>query len=284
MKLGFQGIPGSYSDTAVQHFLKRSHYLSEKSIECLSYDHFIPLVDALHQGQLDFAVVPVENSTTGIITRTMDLFRHKHILAVDQWYQSINHQLLALPGASIQDLREIYSHPEALSQTQSFIRQHPWLVERPYTDTAMSAKKVAQDGLLHQAALASKRAGDLYGLVALASDIQNEKTNQTRFLLLTASPKIDWQDVKGERLLLYVETSHQPGALFNLLQVFNVFHCNLEALNARPISNRPFIYGFFIEINLKDMIGSIGAMGDLINYHTNYFQIIGHFQQEQVLI
>ncbi|HFI0463775.1 TPA: prephenate dehydratase [Streptococcus suis] len=284
MKIGFQGIPGSYSEAAVQYFLNHQPELASTSVDLLSYDHFNPLMADLAQGKMDFAVFPVENSTTGIITRTMDLFKYQPVLAVGQVYQAIQHHLLALPGIPIESLREVYSHPEALSQSQEFFLQFPWLIQRPYSDTAMSAKKVALEGDPKQAALASKRAGDLYGLSSLAGNIQNQKSNQTRFLLVKHKNKMTWDQVQSSHLMLYVETPHEPGALLKLLQVFEVFHCNLEALNARPIPDQPFIYGFFIQIDISQMIGQAHALGTLVANQTTYHQIIGDFAPTKTII
>lgn len=274
--IGYQGIPGSYSEMAVQRFIHESPIGKHLDQTLIQFENFVDLVDALVSNQIVYAVIPVENSTTGLITRSMDLFRYQPILAIEEYYLPIQHVLWGLPGASIDKIQYVYSHPEALSQCQAFFTLHSSIEERPYLDTALSAKKVAEEGVLSQAALASKRAGEIFGLIPLKTSIQNEVTNQTRFLVLKQKT-IDWHEIKNERLLLYVETPHVPGALTKLLQIFNVFQCNLEALNARPIKDKPFYYGFYIEIDISQLIGGVQALGTLVSSTTTYHQILGDF-------
>lgn len=278
--IGYQGIPGSYSEVAVQCFIKDSEIGRQVNHDFKQFENFHHLIEALIHETIEYAVIPVENSTTGLITRSMDLFRYQPLLAIEEYYLPIQHVLWGIPGAKLEEITQVFSHPEALSQCQRFFKHYPAIEERPYLDTALSAKKIAKEGLKHQAALASSRAGELFGLVRLKDKIQNETTNQTRFLVMTRQ-ELKWNDVKHHHLLLYVETPHEPGALMKLLQVFNVFQCNLEALNARPIQDKPFHYGFYIEINTKQMIGGIEALGTLISSTTTYYQILGNFSSKR---
>lgn len=276
--IGYQGIPGSYSEMAVQAFISDFQIANPNYKQ---FKNFIDLIRALVNDEIEFAVLPIENSTTGIITRTMDLFRHQPIFAIAEYYIQLEHILWGLPGANIEEITDVFSHPEALSQCQRFFHTHPKMNERPYLDTALSAQKVVEDQLKNQAALSSRRAGEIFGLSSLAENIQNEDHNQTRFLVLKKEAHISCENVKKEQMLIYVETSHEPGALFKLMQVFNVFQCNLLALNARPIETEPFLYGFFIEIDLVNMIGSVEALIMMIGNNTAYHQIIGSFSSNR---
>lgn len=271
MKIGYQGVPGSYSETALQEYFK--DYKEEK-IEAIGYSDFQKVIDDLENNELEVIVIPVENSTTGLIARTVDLFRYRPIIAIAENYQSIQHTLWGLPDSSIEDITEVYSHPEALSQCTTFFASHPAVTAKAYEDTAKAAEYIAENGKINQAALASQRAGELYGLKALKKSVQTESLNTTRFYIMKHAETVQ---LEGDILSLYVETKHESGALAKFLQVFNLFDCNMESLNARPISGKPFKYGFFMEVDISQMTSPFELLWQTLEQVSEYVRLLGRF-------
>lgn len=273
MKVGYLGVPGSYSEAALQ---KECQGMEE--VEPIGYANFPDLIDHLTNKQIAMAVIPVENSTTGFIARSADLFRYKPIVAIADRYESIQHTLWGLPGSTLEEVTEVYSHPEALSQCDTFFAQHPHVKATAFADTAKSAAYIKDRNEPHIAAIASPRAGKLYGLQALQSEIQTETSNTTRFYIMKHQDDVTLQ---GNQLALYVEVRHEPGALSKLLQAFGLLQINLLSLNARPIPGEPFAYGFFLDIDLSLMAVSFESFWEVVQQAADYIQIVGQFDRQK---
>ena len=288
MKIAYQGIAGSYSETVIQTYLKEGVKESGQAevVPCLNFPE---VLDRLTGDQVDLGVFPVENSTTGLITRTLDLFKGRDIFVEEERYQPVRHTLWGLPESSLDRVRQVYSHPEALSQCQSFFEAHPQIEPVPFTDTAQAAWYIHDQGDPKKAALAGPQNGELYQLVPLLDHIQTEETNTTRFFLAkhwSKTPLDLDQDLEDyfkqypdrTRWMVYVETKHQPGSLVRLLNIFDLFDCNLEGLDARPIANQPFRYGFFIEVDVSNLGGDYQLLWQNLAFASEYIQIIGAFK------
>lgn len=273
IKIGFQGIEGSYSEMTLQDYLSREGLTNQANI--IGYTNFPSIVEDIINKNLDMAILPIENSTTGLISRTMDLLRYQSVVAIAEAYQSVEHSLWGVEGSSLESLEEVFSHPEALSQCESFFKKYPHITPRAYQDTAESAFLVSEQDDIRKGSLSSWRAGQLYGLVPLLEKVQTEVTNTTRFYMIG---HVDEVELSGERLALYVETRHEAGALLKLLQVFDITNCNLERLNARPIPNYPFSYGFFIEVDISRITSSIDLLFEMMRQVSLHIQLIGQFQ------
>lgn len=271
MKVGYLGVPGSNSEVALQN---ECHGMPD--IEAMGYTTFPELISDLVEKKLEMALIPVENSTTGFIARTADLFRNKPIVAVADRYEPIDYTLFGVPGTDLSTITEVYSHPEALSQCEAFLAQFPEMKEMPFADTAKSAAYVKKQNSPQMAAIANPRAGKLYGLEPLAMDIQTEKSNTTRFYIMKHS---DAAILKGDQLSLYLEVRHEPGALSKLLQIFGILNCNLLSLNARPIPGQPFAYGFFLELDMTDMSVAFDVLWQTVLQAVTYIQILGRFER-----
>lgn len=277
MKIGYQGVPGSYSEMTLRDYVATEYgHLNSTEITAIGYSSFEEVLDALDKEDIALAVLPIENSTTGIITPVVDLIRHRRsIMAIAERYQPVEHTLWAIEGTSVEDIEQVYSHPEALSQCDDFFSKHTHLTPIAFEDTAKATAYVAENQKKNWGALASQRAGEIYGLTALAEKVQTEKSNTTRFYIFK---KVKAEDrFKGDLLTFYIETSHEPGALAKLLQAFVVLDCNLEALNARPIPNKPFDYGFYLEVKIDRMQVSQEVMEQIINHLSKYTQLLGQF-------
>lgn len=280
MKIGYQGVPGSYSEAALQDYLKRIDFQDYDSLTAIEYDNFNDLVEDVANDELDLIVLPVENSTTGLITRAIDLLRYQPVIAIAEQFQAVSHVLWGMPGSSINTLTHVFSHPEALSQCENFFSENPTIQPTAYEDTAKAVHYVAQLKNPHFGALASARAGALYGLEPLKYHVNDEEGNTTRFLIIAKRfQAVEY--MKGDHLFMYIETAHVPGALFRVLQVFDEYYCNLTGLNARPIKGSPFQYGFFIEVDLSGMTSSLGELKEALGQHSKYIKLIGRFQRVQ---
>lgn len=288
MKIAYQGIEGSYSETIIQSYLNETNN-RELTAELQSYTNFKGMVEDLAANRIDLGVFPVENSTTGLITRTVDLFKGLPIFVEEERYQEVRHTLWGLPGTSIEELRQVYSHPEALSQSSAFFEKYPHIEAVPYVDTAQAAHYIQEEQDPTKGALAGPRNGELYGLLPLLAEIQTEATNTTRFFMTkfweSHSESVEktlesyYQKYPNRtRWMLYVETTHEPGSLVKILNIFDLFSCNLEGLDARPIKNKGFRYGFFIEVDVSHLDGAYELLWQNLEYASEFLQIIGAFE------
>lgn len=282
MRIGYQGIPGAYSEAATIAFVREQLHveIDDERLEIISYDDFKPMVDDLVAEKVDRIVMPIENSTTGLIARTMDIIRYQPVLAKYEHYQPVNHVLWGLPGADIHQVTKVYSHPEALTQCKLLFDRYPNMDPVAYIDTAVSAEFIVQEDDPTIAAIASPRAGDLHGLQALEPAAYDESGNMTRFLVFERYDNIDMTNTH-DKIMLYIETPHEPGALAKLLQVLDVYRINLEGLNARPIPMKPFRYGFFIEADPSNMIGDLESLEKILKTLSTHIQVVAQFKQNR---
>lgn len=298
MKIGYQGIPGSYSEAALEHYLRsaRSNGLDMPSdISAIGYDNFKTIVTDLVSEELEAAILPVENSTTGLITRTLDLLRYQAVVATHEIYQPIHHTLWGIKGTSMQTITKVYSNPEALSQCASLFDQHPHMMPLPNSDTAQAALFVKEQHDTSLGALSSTRAGKLYGLTAIESNVQSEDQNMTRFFVVKrimtekkdmANLVQSWRKThpNRSRWMLYIETAHKPGALAKILNTIELFDCNMEGLDARPIKDKPFHYGFIIEVDVSNLREETKTFWQTLGYASSYLQLIGCFEPTNMLM
>lgn len=242
INVGYQGIPGAYSEEALMAFQEAARPHSFRTLP--------DLFAALTEGLVDRAFVPVENSQAGSVVEAYDLMLDHRITILAEWIQPINHYLLGVKGASPADVTRVYSHPQALAQTAAFIRQAN-LETEPYYDTAGAAQMVSERGDQRYAAVASRLAGERYGLSVLAEGIQTASDNATRFFLLASgaydfAPTPAAAEQPGKTTLVFA-VPHQPGALVRALSCFSRAQVNLERLESRPSRQAPWQYMFFTD-------------------------------------
>ena len=245
MKVGYQGVKGAFSEGAVKKFFKGEEY------EDIGYSDFISIFEDLESGKLDYAMIPVENTTTGIIARTYDHFQNYNVSIVGELVLPIRECLIVNPGTGIEDIKEVYSHPEALSQCQGLFVKYPQMTSCAYEDTALSVGYIKENGDKSKAALASELAAEVYGMEVLIPNVQDSDVNMTRFLCLTVTD--DYPD-DADKVSIRMVTAHKPGALFNALGIFASLGINVLKLESRPIFGRVFEYCFYLDFagNMKD--------------------------------
>lgn len=243
--VGYQGTNGTFSEIAVMQYFENREY------EPRNYRAFPDILNDLDCGVLDYALLPVENTTTGIISRTVDLFRNYGIHAVGEIIVPIRQNLIVLPGAKLEDIQEVYSHPEAIAQCAQFFADHPGLRAVAFQDTARSAEYVRDCGDSRKAAIGSKRAAEYYGLQSLLEGVQDSNTNMTRFLCVTEKNELDPQ---ADKVSLYFSVKHEPGSLYQVLGVLASRNINMVKLESRPIPGQMFEYCFYLDFsgNLSD--------------------------------
>lgn len=243
VRVVFQGAEGAYSQAAM-------HQYFGETVNSFHVDTFRDACCAIEEGSADFAVLPIENSTAGIVNEIYDLLVEFENYIVGEQIIKIEHCLLGVPGAAIGDIRTIYSHPQSLMQSARFLSEHDWK-QISLPNNAFAARKVAQEGDPSQAAIAGEYAGRVYGLEVLKKPVNQSETNSTRFIIIT-NQKIFRKDAK--KVSICFEIPHESGSLYHMLSHFIYNNLNLTKIESRPIEGRNWEYRFFIDFdgNLAD--------------------------------
>ena len=239
----FQGAEGAYSQAAMMQYFG-------DTVNSFHVDTFRDAMSAIDEGSADFAVLPIENSTAGIVSEIYDLLQEYENYIVAEQIIRIEHCLLAVPGAKLSDIRTVYSHPQSLMQSSRFLQEHDWQ-QISMQNNAFAAKKVADEGDKTQAAIAGEHAGKIYGLEVLKKGVNHSGTNSTRFIIVT-NQKIFRKDAK--KVSICLEVPHESGSLYHMLSHFIYNNLNMTKIESRPIEGRNWEYRFFIDFvgNLSD--------------------------------
>jgi prephenate dehydratase len=264
-KVAFQGERGAFSEDAVITFFG--------DVELLPRRYIADVFEAVHENAVDFGVVPVENSQAGIINDTYDLLLSYPLNISGEIQLRISHCLMALPGETLDGIKIIYSHPQALAQCEEFLRKLKAEIVPTY-DTAGSAKRIKEASLTGSAAVASKRAAQIYGLEILADGIETNPNNYTRFFII--SRKKAEPSSKSKTSLVF-GTKNLPGALYNCLGVFATRNLNLTKLESRPSRDKPWEYIFYVDFegHVDDLVCQ-EAMAELEKL-TNFIKVLGSY-------
>lgn len=244
MRVCYQGAEGSYSEqAAAEYFGDACRYFH--------VDTFRDAMVAIEEGRADYAVLPIENSTAGSVSENYDLLTEFENYIVGEKMIGIHHCLMAPEGADIGSIRSVFSHPQSLMQSERFLNSHPEWKQISMKNNAFAARKVAEDGDITQAAVASKRAAELYGLQILQEEVNNETDNATRFIIVS-SRRIFCRG--AGKISLRIEIAHRSGSLYQILSHFIFNGLNMTRIESRPIADRAFEYSFFIDLegNLHD--------------------------------
>ena len=240
----FQGAEGAYSQVAM-------HQYFGDQIDSFHVDTFRDAMMAIDEGSADFAVLPIENSTAGMVSEIYDLLVEFENYIVGEQIIKIEHCLMAVPGTELSDIKPVYSHPQSLMQSARFLNNHPDWRQISMQNNAFAARKVADEKDKTQAAIASEYAAKLYGLEILKKGVNQSDTNSTRFIIVT-NQKIFLKDAK--KVSICFEVAHESGSLYHMLSHFIYNNLNMNRIESRPIENRNWEYRFFIDFdgNLSD--------------------------------
>lgn len=239
----FQGAEGAYSQAAMLQYFG-------DEIQSFHVDTFRDAMSALDEGSADFAVLPIENSTAGIVSEIYDLLVEFENYIVGEQIIRIEHCLLGVPGTDISDIKKVYSHPQSLMQSARYLADHPWQ-QISMQNNAFAARKVSEEQDKTQAAIASELAGQIYGLDVLKKGVNDSGTNSTRFIIVT-NQKIFRKD--AGKISICFEVPHQSGSLYHMLSHFIYNNLNMTKIESRPIEDRNWEYRFFVDFegNLAD--------------------------------
>ncbi len=240
----FQGAEGAYSQAAMMR------YFGEK-VNSFHVDTFRDAMIAIDEGSADFAVLPIENSTAGIVSEIYDLLVEFENYIVGEQVIKIEHCLMGLPGTEISDIHTVYSHPQSLMQSARFLLEHPSWKQISMKNNAFAAEKVREDKDKGQAAIASEYAAKIYGLEVLRKGVNQSGSNSTRFIIVT-NQKIFRKDAK--KVSICFEVPHESGSLYHMLSHIIYNNLNMNKIESRPIEERNWEYRFFIDFdgNLGD--------------------------------
>jgi prephenate dehydratase len=238
MKVAFQGERGAYSEEAIiQHF--------GQTVEPYPRPYLRDVFDSVEAGEADLGLVPMENTLEGSIVRTYDLLNERTLKARGEVILRVVHCLIANSNVSLQDVRKVFSHPQALGQCRAYLEEQGYEAVAAY-DTAGSVKMLKEGGLMDSAAIASGRAAEVYGMTVLARGIETHVENFTRFLLIGGE---DHAPTSRDKTSVSFIVDHRPGTLYSALGAFAQNKINLMKIESRPQIGKPWEYVFFIEVS-----------------------------------
>jgi prephenate dehydratase len=270
MRVAFQGEPGAFSEQAAIQLLG-------DAISTVPRATFEAVFRAIDERAADALLAPVENTLAGSVVRVYDLLLQSRLTIVAETILPIEHHLIGCPGATLQGLRSVASHPMALAQCERFFSTYSDLKRVPAEDTAGSVREVLSRGDKSCAAIAGRRAAIHYGGVILAESIQDNAENFTRFvLLLPEKEAAAWISPDARKISLAMRLAHRPGALLASLEPFARHGVNLLKIESRPIHGRPWEYQFFIDVEASDVAQLDQALAEVRNA-TSELRVLGRY-------
>jgi prephenate dehydratase len=270
-RAAFQGERGAYGEMAALQYFPDAELVPLKS--------FQDVFDAAESGKVDYAVVPVENSIEGSVNEIYDLLLETKMNVIGEVYQRVRHCLVAKKDAKKGTIRSVYSHPQALAQCRGYLQKNK-LDPLPAYDTAGAAKMVKEGRLMDAAAIASRRAAELYGMQIIDEGIEDRKNNYTRFLVLSVGKAQPKKSGLYKTSIIF-SVKHVPGALFGILGEFAIRKINLTKVESRPTKETPWEYNFYVDFEghaddkvVKEALRSAKPK-------TAYLKILGSYRKAE---
>ena len=263
----YQGAEGSYSEEAMKQFFGQE-------VNSFHVDTFRNAMAVLEEGSADYAVLPIENSTAGVVSEIYDLLTEYENYIIGEQIIEIRHCLLGIPGAGIDDIKTVYSHPQSLMQSSRFLNEHADIKQISMKNNAFAAKKVSEDKDITQGAIASRSAAEIYGLEVIEEGINQAEHNSTRFIIVTNQKVF----LKGaSKISLCLEIPHEAGSLYHIMSHFIYNNLNMTKIESRPIEDRNWEYRFFIDFdgNLEDSAVRNALRG--LREETRMLKILGNY-------
>jgi len=244
LRVAFQGAPGAFSEEAAKQLLG-------PEVQTIPRPTFESLFQALAEGAADALLAPLENSLAGSVARVYDLLVESHLWLAGEVVLRIEHHLIGCPGAQLEGIRAVESHPVALAQCERFLASHPQWKRIAAEDTAGSVREVLRRGDATFAAIASRRAAKIYAGQILQSNVEDDSENYTRFGLLMPQGSAAQRDPQADKVTLTMRLAHRPGALYHALRPFAGRGLNLMKIESRPIQGHPWEYRFFLDVGFS---------------------------------
>ncbi len=275
MTVAFQGELGAFSEEAVRRFFG-------EQVEPIPRREFLDVGRVVVRGEVEYGVLPVENTLAGSVVASYDVLASEDLVVVGEVITPIHHCVLGVPGATLETLTRILSHPVALAQCTRFLQGRAGVEAVAVYDTAGAAKEVAARGDPALGALAGRRAAERYGLEILAADVEDRGDNQTRFLVIARRGEGGPPPVPGKghrqamKTSLLVETANTPGALVRVLAPFAARGINLSKLESRP-TGEPWTYRFFIELDADALDPAAEEALAEVERHASSLRVLGSY-------
>ncbi len=273
-RVTIQGIAGCYHEAAARA------YFGEEEIETVACATFAEMFDRMALDRSLLGIIAIENTIAGSLLQNHELLRKSNLNIVGEYKLRISHVLAALPGETLDDIREVNSHPMALMQCGEFLKTHPRMKLVEKDDTAGSAQEIAQHHLTGHAAICGRLAAQIYGLNILAEGIETNKRNFTRFLVVADPLYSDWLTA-GKRInkaSLVFSLPHTQGSLSKVLTILSFYDINLSKIQSMPIIGREWEYRFYIDLTFDNFTRYKQSL-DAIRPLTKNFKILGEYAE-----
>lgn len=275
--VAIQGIEGSYSYLASQKFFAHSGY----KLNFLFKRRFDEVIESVEKGEADFAVLPIENTTSGGINEVYDLLLHTTLSIVGEEKFQVKHCFVALDDIPFQKIRKVYAHYQAAAQCSKFLESLPHVSIEYFDDTAMSVQKIKEEGNISHAAIASEEAAKLFKVKILKKDIANQPENYTRFLVASRKPQTIDERIPCKTSII-MATSHTPGSLVEALNVFRKYNVNLTKLESRPIIGNPWEEMFYLDFEGNIASETIQKVLDELGQYTRFMKVLGSYPSQEL--
>ena len=277
IKIAIQGGFGAF------HEIAATHYFNDHDIEIMPNNTFKDLMKSLHQRKADFGIMAIENSLAGSILPNYTLIKESHMHIVGEIYLRIRQNLVALKGQKIKDISEVFSHPMAILQCQLFFDKYPGIKLIESIDTALSAKHIFDEKIIGRGAIASDLAAEKYGLEVLASGIETNKMNYTRFLILKEENGFSDKINSVNKASIHFALAHKSGSLSKILSILSYYDINLSKIQSLPIMGKDWEYLFYIDVIFEDYEWYKKSL-EAIKPFTSDLGILGEYEKGKSIL
>lgn len=268
--VGFPGISGSFTEEALNKFFN-------KKISKKQFKEFEDVFVALKNKEIDYGIIPIENSSTGAISETYDLLRKYGFYIVGEECIKIDQNLIGIKGTKLEDIKEIYSHPQGIGQSSEFLKQNSNWKLIPFNNTATSAELVKRLQDKTKAAIASKKAANIYELEIISPCINDITNNYTRFVVISNQIHIDEE---SNKMSIVFSVEHEAGKLYKVLGYFAENNINMTKIESRPMKDASWRYFFYIDFECSIYNPKVYNLLELIEHNTAYFKFIGVYKNK----
>lgn len=268
--VGFPGISGSFTEEALNKFFN-------KKISKKQFKEFEDVFIALKNKEIDYGIIPIENSSTGAISETYDLLRKYGFYIVGEECIKIDQNLIGIKGTKLEDIKEIYSHPQGIGQSSEFLKQNSNWKLIPFNNTATSAELVKKLQDKTKAAIASKKAANIYELEIISPCINDITNNYTRFVVISNQIHIDEE---SNKMSIVFSVEHEAGKLYKVLGYFAENNINMTKIESRPMKDASWRYFFYIDFECSVYNPKVYNLLELIEHNTAYFKFIGVYKNK----
>jgi prephenate dehydratase len=273
MKITIQGEPGSFHEVAARQ------YFNYDEIEIVPCSTFDLTLNRMMNGEAEFAIMAIENARSGSILQNYTLIRESGMKILGEHNLRIVQNLMALPGQTIDDIKEIRTHPIAIAQCMDFLNQHPGITLIESEDTAGSARFISENNLKGVGAIASSHTAELYGHIILAAGIETYKQNYTRFVII--GPE-EHGNKRGDKVSICFSTGHKPGSLARVLVILAELEINLSKIQSVPRLNGEWEYLFYLDLEIHKNT-SADVIRRVLEHHTSNLEILGVYYKGDML-